>query len=112
MYELPDEIWSYIKEFVFNWKRSHKLKMESAFKHLINGMFKERYERWTHFPPWSNTNDIIRDEYPGPVASWQIGRPLPNLPLTSITWNVEGSGGWWCGYGWQKCHAERKLYRL
>ena len=23
--ELPDEIWSYIKEFVFDWKETHKL---------------------------------------------------------------------------------------
>lgn len=61
----------------------------------------EKYERWTYFPPWKNTNDIIRDEYLHlPNLSNYI--PESNLPLTSITWNPTGSGGWWCGYGWVK----------
>ena len=32
----------------------------------------------------------------------------PNLELTSITWNVKGTGGWWCGYGWKKHPNLRK----
>ena len=30
--------------------------------------------------------------------------PPANLPLTSITWNINANknGGWWCGYGWAK----------
>ena len=100
MIELPDEIWGYIKEFVFEWKRVHKLKMKSTYENLINGMFKEKYERWTHFPPWSNTNDIILSEYV--EYDRLVYAPTPNLPLISITWNPTGSGGWWCGYGWGK----------
>ena len=63
--------------------------------------YHEKYQRWTYFPPWNNTNDIIRDEYlHRPNLSNYI--PESNLPLTSITWNPTGSGGWWCGYGWIK----------
>ena len=28
--ELPDEIWSYIKDFTFDWKRSHKQKLHKV----------------------------------------------------------------------------------
>ena len=60
MIELPDEIWGYIKEFVFDWKQTHKLNMESTLTHMIPNIFGPIYERWTHFPPYPNTNDIIR----------------------------------------------------
>ena len=102
MKELPDEIWDLIKDFTFDWKRSHKQKMKLA-RLEINGRYEEVYKRWTHFPPWPNTTDIILAEYVGnerlPYA------PIPNLELTSIIrWpntNISSSG-WWCGYGWKK----------
>ena len=108
MYELPDEIWDYIKDFVFDWKRTHILKYLDVI-HFIDFPynFEPVYERWTPFPPPSNTNDIIRDEYPGEVEDWMVGRPQSNLPLTSICYNPNGNnnGGWWCGYGWRRnCH--------
>jgi len=104
MYELPDEIWNYIKEFALDWKSSHKRKMKPILENNIVECYKEIYERWTYPPPvWQNTNDIIRDEYIHGVRdiSWA---PRPNLELTSITWNVNANknGGWWCGYGWAK----------
>ena len=34
--ELPDEIWNLIKDFVFDWKRSHKQKLHKVlFCNLI-----------------------------------------------------------------------------
>ena len=102
MYALPDELWGIIKDFIFDWKKSHKLKMEYIFKYQIDERFNPIYQRWTSFPPWTNTNDIIEEQYPGPMVDWMIARPPPNLPLTSITWNIQGNGGWWCGYGWKK----------
>ena len=100
MFQLPDEIWNYIKDFIFDWKRSHKYKMNSILPDLIKNSYEEIYHRWTHFPPWSNTNDIITAEYLQRL-DWA---PPPNLPLTSITWNINANknGGWWCGYGWAK----------
>ena len=112
MIELPDEIWGYIKEFTFDWKRSHKLKMAFAYEFLINSMYGEIYGRWTCFPPPSNTNDIIRNinspEYPRSIQPY----PPPDLPLTSICNVVESNGvnlGYYCGYGWGIKHAESKL---
>ena len=99
-YELPDELWNLIKDFTLNWKRSHKQKMKLLEKSI--NCNKIIYERWTHFPPWPNTNDIIREEYYLRRMDWA---PRPNLPLTSITHNInekENGGGWWCGYGWKK----------
>jgi hypothetical protein len=100
MCELPDEIWSHILDFTFDWKRTHKQKMKRILSWNIPFCYMPIYERWTHFPPWQNTNDIILAEYVGnerlPYA------PKPNLPLTSITCNPKGNGGWWCGYGWKR----------
>ena len=44
--ELPDEIWDYIKEFTFDWKRSHKEKFRYCTGNLLfeSG---EIYQRWT-----------------------------------------------------------------
>lgn len=101
-FELPDEIWKYILDFTFDWKRSHKKKMKSVLEspYLLKCYY-EKYQRWTYFPPWNNTNDIIRDEYLHQPILFQY-RPESNLPLTSIYWNPSGSGGWFCGYGWVK----------
>ena len=96
MYELPDELWFIIKNFLLQYKKYHQSKMKPILEYHINNRFKERFERWTHFPPWSNTNDIIMDEY----QDHGLRGPEPNLPLTSICYNVKGNGGWWCGYGW------------
>ena len=112
MYELPDEIWNYIKEFALDWKSSHKRKMKPILENNIVECYKEVYERWTYRPPvWQNTNDIIRDEYTLGVRdiSWA---PPPNLELTSITWNINSNkqGGWWCGYGWKPHPNLRREY--
>ena len=108
MFELPDELWGLIKDFTLDWKRSHKQKMKETLT-IINGLYEEIYKRWTYFPPWPNTNDIIRDEYTLGVRdiSWA---PRPNLELTSITWNINANenGGWWCGYGWKRHPNLRK----
>ena len=99
MYEFPDEIWKYILDFAFDWKRTHRQLMKSTHEspYLLK-RYHEIYERWTLFPPYPNTNDIIRAEYLHWRNEWA---PPPNLPLTSITWNIKGTGGWWCGYGWR-----------
>ena len=104
MYELPDEIWKYILEFTFDWKRSHKQKMKPILEKNINGCCEEIYTRWTYPPPvWQNTNEIINAEYAFGAFRLEYA-PRPNLPLTSITWNPNANenGGWWCGYGWKK----------
>lgn len=97
MFELPDELWKYILDFTFDWKRSHKQKMKMCELDIICD--RTIYRRWTYFPPWPNTNDIITDEY---VGNRNINfAPPPNLPLVSITFNVKKNGGWWCEYGWK-----------
>ena len=103
MYELPDEIWDYIKNFVFDksfWEKLHRHKLLPILNKNIPWSYAPIYKRWTHFPPWPNTNDIILDEYTEENRHWA---PRPHLQLTSITWNVKGNGGgWWSGYGWEK----------
>ena len=101
MYELPDEIWNHILEFTLDWKISHKRKMKPILENNIVECYKEIYERWTYsHPVWQNTTDIILADY---VNNERLRyAPPPGSPLTSITWNVKGTGGWWCGYGWAK----------
>jgi|UniRef100_A0A6C0AL53 hypothetical protein len=110
--EFPEEIWNYIKGFTFDWERSHKQKFKKCltlrFGVKVYNSSLEMYETWTHFPPWQNTNDIILD-------SWAENdrlryAPCPNLPLTSICWNPNGTGGWWCGYGWSKINCNYIQY--
>ena len=96
MINLPDEIWRYILGFALDWKRSHKQKMNKILQKVIPFCYSSIYKRWTYFPPWPNTNDIIRAEY----LIYTHYAPIPNLPLISITWNPKGTGGWWCEYGW------------
>ena len=92
---IPDELWELIKDFLINWKKSHSIKMKPLFENEINGLYGPLCERWTNFPPWPNSNDIIEEER-NPIPN------RPNLILVSICWNVKGNGGWWCGYGWIK----------
>ena len=113
MIELPDEIWDYIKEFTLDWKLTHKQKMKHIFETEkvdkyghIEKWGRSIYRRWTYFPPWPNTNDIILAEY---VDNERLPyAPPANLPLTSICWNPKGTGGYWCGYGWTR--AEQLSY--
>ena len=67
-------------------KNNPSKKIQKTFR-IYKG---EIYERWTHFPVWPNTNDIIRDEYLHWRGEWV---PRPNLPLVSITYNIKGTGG-------------------
>jgi hypothetical protein len=94
-FEFPDELWIIIKDFLIQHKKHHMLKMKSIFENEINGLYGPICERWTYFPPWPNSNDIILEER-SPVPNKR------NLLLVSICWNVKGTGGWWCGYGWVK----------
>ena len=78
MYELPDELWQLIKDFMIDWKRKHQEKMKILEKYIICD--KTIHTRWQLFPPYPNTNDIIREEYFF-RPDWA---PRPNLPLVSI----------------------------
>lgn len=109
--ELPDEIWDYIKDFAFDWQRSHKLKLQKILSKNIelpspNFCWKKEaeYKRWTLFPPPHNTNEIRRNEYAGQPDHF-TWIPPPDLPLVSIEKRPNAninSAGWWCGYGWVK----------
>lgn len=99
MYELPDELWKLIKDFMIDWKRKHREKMKILEKYI--NCDKTIYTRWQLFPPYHNTNDIIREEYFF-RPDWA---PRPNLPLVSIEKRPNAnfnSAGWWCGYGWNE----------
>lgn len=102
MYYYPNDLWIIIKDYLIEYKKHHKIKFIPILENNVKNKFKPIFERWTLFPPWPNTNNIIQDEYPGELQNWMISRPEPNLPLVSITWNIKGTGGWWCGYGWKK----------
>lgn len=102
MFELPDELWILLKDFLIEYKKHHKLKLK-----LVHNQFykeykiSEIYTRWTYPPPiWKNTNEIIRDEYTLSNYRWAHE---PDLKLTSITFNPNNNNnkGWWCGYGWK-----------
>ena len=99
----PEGIWRIIKDYQIKYKKHHFIKMYRILNKFIKYRHGGDYYRWTYFPPWNNTNDIIRDEYINGIRdiSWA---PPPNLELTSITWNINANenGGWWCGYGWAK----------
>ena len=98
----PNELWRIIKGFQIDYKKHHIIQMS-------NCLYSEIYERWTHFPVWPNTNDIIRDEYLHWRNEWA---PRPNLPLVSITYNVVGNGGWWGGYGWERKKDVKWNYQM
>jgi hypothetical protein len=99
MFEVPDEIWKLIKDYLLDWKKYHELKFKPILEKEINNKFKEIYKRWTIWPIPNNTNIIIRNEY---LYSWDF-IPRPNLSLTSITCEINNCGNnWWAGYGWKK----------
>ena len=85
MIELPDEIWKHILDYSLDWKRSHKKKMKPILENNIVECYKEVYERWTLFPPHPCSTTILIDEYQH-RPDWA---PPPDLPLTSITWNIK-----------------------
>ena len=94
---LPEGIWKIIKEYQIEYKKHHFIKMYKILNKFIKYRHGGEFYRWTHFPPWPNTNDMIREELY--TYGWRS-----NLELTSITYNPNGNnnGGWWCGYGWKK----------
>jgi len=104
----PDELWRIIKSFQIDYKKHHIIQMSNCLE-KINGLYGEIYERWTHFPVWPNTNDIIRAEYLHWRNEWA---PRPNLPLVSITFNVKNNGGWWGGYGWERKKDVKWNYQM
>ena len=93
----PEGIWKIIKEYQIEYKKHHFIKMYKILNKFIKYRHGGEFYRWTHFPPWPNTNDMIREEIY--TYGW-----TSNLELTSITYNPNGNnnGGWWCGYGWKK----------
>ena len=101
--ELPDEVWSYILEFTFDWKRSHKQKLHKVIFSFPSFCWEMRpiyIETTGVFPPFQNTNDIIRVVYEEIMYWDEEEEPPPNLQLTTITWKP---GGYWeFGYGWYK----------
>ena len=84
--ELPDELWELIKDFAFDWKRSHKQKLQQSF-----GKIKYCYYSYllysSEHPPWSeqmiNINDNERE------------------PLVEIEKKPNDSG-WLYHFGWSK----------
>ena len=84
--ELPDELWELIKDFAFDWKRSHKQKLKQSF-----GKIKYCYYSYllysSEHPPWSeqmiNINDNERE------------------PLVEIEKKPNDSG-WLYHFGWSK----------
>ena len=84
--ELPDELWELIKDFAFDWKRSHKQKLQQSF-----GKIKHCYYSYllysSEHPPWSeqmiNINDNERE------------------PLVEIEKKPNDSG-WLYHFGWSK----------
>jgi len=94
----PDELWRIIKDYQIEYFKHHSIKMKSLLQQ-IQGNYGELFQVWRLFPPQKNTSDFLQE-----FSSCQ---PVPNLVLTTITWNVKGTGGWWCGYGWGK-GSERK----
>jgi hypothetical protein len=84
--ELPDELWEHIKDFAFDWKRSHKQKLQQSF-----GKIKHCYYSYllysSEHPPWSeqmiNINDNERE------------------PLVEIEKKPNDSG-WLYHFGWSK----------
>ena len=108
MYELPDEVWNYIKEFAFDWKRTHKQKMKHIFdledineKGHIKMWGDVIYTKWTYDGPWLNTNEIIDEEYNGNVEHPYA--PPPDLERVYIcTHKIVSTCGMWCGYGWRR----------
>ena len=110
MIGFPDELWKLIKTFLFDWRKIHIRKNKLVLKQLTSTRFcKETYERWVSFPPFPTTNHIIAYENYR-LNYWAC--PLPDLPLTSITWNITGNGGWRAGYGWSRNNNKtiNKLY--
>lgn len=98
--EFPDELWRQIKEYSINGVFLHKKKLNNSLLKIDN-LLQEICICYSSFPPFQNTNDIIRYMENFPFTMGNI-KPRPNLPLTSITWNIKSNeqGGWWCGYGW------------
>ena len=86
--ELPDELWEHIKDFAFDWKRSHKQKLQQSF-----GKIKHCYYSYllysSEHPPWSehmmNLSDTI----------------LKGEPLVEIEKKPNDSG-WLYHFGWSK----------
>ena len=91
----PRELWRTIKDYQIDYKKHHWRKYKPLIKYF-NGRYSEIFSRWTFFPPSNNTNDMQNE--------FEYYRPTPNLELTTICWNIKGSGGWWCGYGWRTNH--------
>ena len=86
--ELPDELWEHIKDFTFDWKRSHKQKLQQSFGKIKNCYYSYLLYSSEH-PPWSehmlNLGDII----------------LKGEPLVEIE-KKPNDGGWIYHYGWSK----------
>ena len=84
--ELPDELWELIKDFSFDWKRSHKQKLQQSFVKIKYCYYSYLLYSSEH-PPWSehmiNINDNERE------------------PLVEIEKKPNDSG-WLYHFGWSK----------
>tara|TARA_B100001093_G_scaffold106514_1_gene98873 strand:+ start:152 stop:436 length:285 start_codon:yes stop_codon:yes gene_type:complete len=86
--ELPDELWEHIKDFTFDWKRSHKQKLQQSFVKIKYCYYSYLLYSSEH-PPWSehmmNLSDTI----------------LKGEPLVEIEKKPNDSG-WLYHFGWSK----------
>ena len=118
-YEVPDEIWNYIKNFVFDksfWKKLHRKKLHRVIFSFPGFCWKMKpIVSWTSFmlPAYNNTNDIIREFGEDIPENLTInehrtefredGIP-PNLKLTSISY-CPNNQQWKFEYGWKKIYC-------
>ena len=118
-YEVPDEIWNYIKNFVLDksfWKKLHRQKLHKVIFSFPDFCWKMKsIVSWTSLtlPVPSNTNDIIREfgeDIPenltiNELQDLEFMEDIPpNLELTSISY-CPNNQQWKSKYGWKKIYC-------
>ena len=118
-YEVPDEIWTHIKNFVFDqffWKKLHRRKLHQVIFSFPDFCWKMKsIVSWSSFmlPAYNNTNDIIREFGEDIPENLTINEYLtefreegipPNLKLTSISY-CPNNQQWKFEYGWKKIYC-------
>ena len=93
----PGDLWYLIKDFLLDYKNTHKLKLKlilnNAFLYKSCPVFEMRVVKFP-FPQTqmhSLTHSNIEFEYKLTSVSW-----------APAVWNGDPCPGWCCGYGWHK----------